>query len=65
MKTSAVAEAMICVFSALFEVLPERSQRYVESILNAALAGDALQDVEARELLDCLRRAPFSDIVFH
>jgi hypothetical protein len=65
MKTSAVAEAMICAFSAIFEVLPARSQRHVESILDAALAGDVIEDADARELLDCLRQAPTVDVILN
>jgi hypothetical protein len=61
MKSTAVAEAMICAFTAVFEALPAASQRCVEGILNAALAGDAIEDAEARKLVGCLvgeRRGP-------
>jgi hypothetical protein len=54
MKTTAVAEAMICVFSAIFEVLPTRSQRCVNSILDATLAEDVIEDANARKLLESL-----------
>ena len=54
MKTTAVAEAMICAFSAIFEVLPARSQRCVISILNAALAANAIEDADARKVVECL-----------
>jgi hypothetical protein len=54
MKTSAVAEAMICAFSAIFEVLPSESRRCVTGILNAALADVAIKDADARRLVECL-----------
>jgi hypothetical protein len=54
MKTTAVAEAMICAFSAIFEVLPTRSQRCVNLILDAALADAVIEDVDARNLLESL-----------
>jgi hypothetical protein len=54
MKTTAVAEAMICAFSAIFEVLPTRSQRCINLILDAALADEVIEDVDARNLLESL-----------
>jgi hypothetical protein len=54
MKTSAVAEAMICAFSAIFEALPAESQRCAKSILNVALAGVVIEDADARKLVECL-----------
>jgi hypothetical protein len=57
MKTTAVAEAMICAFSAIFEVLPTRSQRCINSILDAALADEVIEDVDARKLLGSLARS--------
>jgi hypothetical protein len=54
MKTTAVAEAMICVCSAIFEVLPTRSQRCVNSILDSILAEDVIEDADARKLLENL-----------
>jgi hypothetical protein len=53
MKTSAVVEAMICLFSATFEVLPSESQHCLKGILNAALADVAIEDADARKLVEC------------
>jgi hypothetical protein len=65
MKATAVAEAMICVFTAIVEVLPARSQRCVAGILSAALAGDVIEDADARKLVECLRESPSGDAVVH
>jgi hypothetical protein len=54
MKPTAVAEAMICVFTAIVEVLPAGSRRCVAGILSAALAGDVIEDADARRLVECL-----------
>ena len=54
MKSTAVAEAMICAFSAIVEALPADSQQRVASILSAILAADAIGDADARAVLECL-----------
>jgi hypothetical protein len=54
MKTTAVAEAMICVFSAIFEALPSHSQQRVDSILSAALRTKMMEDADAVRVLECL-----------
>jgi hypothetical protein len=54
LKPTAVAEAMICAFSAIVEALPDRSQERVVSILNAALAADDIGDADARAVVQCL-----------
>jgi hypothetical protein len=53
-KPTAVAEAMICAFSAIVEALPAHSQQRVVSILNAAIAAEAIGDADARAVLECL-----------
>jgi hypothetical protein len=54
MKTTALAEAMICAFSAIFEVLPTQSQRGINSILSSAIAAKVIKDANALRLLECL-----------
>jgi hypothetical protein len=52
MKPTAVAQAMVCAFTAIVEVLPDPHRRLVSTILMGALADDTLvSDNEARELL--------------
>jgi hypothetical protein len=45
---------MICAFAAIMEALPPLSQQRVASILNAALADNVIEDVDAREVVRCL-----------
>jgi hypothetical protein len=54
MKTTAVTEAMICVFSAICEALPAHSQRRIDSILNAVLSAKMIEDADAVQVLECL-----------
>jgi hypothetical protein len=54
MKTTSVAEAMICAFSAIVETLPESSQHRINSILNAALSTKTVEDADAVRVLECL-----------
>ena len=54
MKPTAVAEAMICAFSAIVEALPADSRQRVASILNAAISADAVVDADARAVVECL-----------
>jgi hypothetical protein len=58
MKTTALAEAMICAFPAILGVLPPKSQRSAISILNAALAADMIEDDDTRKVLQCLACQP-------
>ena len=62
MKATAVAEAMICAFTAILEVMPPPAQRSAINILNAALAADATEgagvrmiaDADTRKVVECL-----------
>jgi len=58
LKPTAVAEAMICAFSAIVEALPASSQQPVVSILNATIAADAISDDDARAVVECLIYQP-------
>jgi hypothetical protein len=54
MKTTALAEAMICAFSAILEVLPAQYQGRIAWILSSAVAGNLITDADAVRVLDCL-----------
>lgn len=51
MKATAVAEAMICAFTAITEVLPREHRQIISNILRAALAEGLVGDIDARKLL--------------
>jgi hypothetical protein len=54
MKTTALAEAMICIFSVVFEALPAQSQRRINSILTAALSAKVISDADAVRVIESL-----------
>ena len=59
MKTSAVADALVCAFHSLTNTLPAEHRRDVNAILFAVLRDvDMVQDVETRQLLWMLADLP-------
>jgi hypothetical protein len=51
MKAAGFAEAIICIYTAITEVLPPQCRRSVVNIMSGALAEGIVKDDDARELI--------------
>jgi hypothetical protein len=63
MEPAAVAQAMICAFTAIFETLPPQSRHDAMHVLNGALAYNLVDDPDARMVVRCLVSAAEADEV--